>query len=112
MELVLNIYKKNQIEKTYTADTYDIMFGTVEDFVALLDEDALSKMDDDAAFLKSVLPLVVKGFGSVKNLLKDVFPELTDDELKRVKVKEIVPLILNIVKFSFTEIGSISTGKN
>lgn len=112
MELKLNIYKKNQVEKTYTADTYDIMFGTVEDFITLLDTDALKNINDDKAFLKAVLPLVTKGFGTIKNLLKDVFPDLSDDDLRHVKVKEIAPLILNILKFSLNEIDALPASKN
>ena len=36
MELKLNIYNKKNIEKTYSTDTYDLMFGTVEDFIIWL----------------------------------------------------------------------------
>ena len=32
MDLKLNIYDKKEITKTYTAETYDLMFGTVEDY--------------------------------------------------------------------------------
>ena len=31
MQLNLNIYRGREVEKVYTADEYDIMFGTVED---------------------------------------------------------------------------------
>ena len=31
MNLKLNIYKKREIIKTYESDTYDLLFGTVED---------------------------------------------------------------------------------
>ena len=43
----LNIYKadvKNEIEKTYEVEGYDLMFGTVEDFIGVID---LEKMNDE-----------------------------------------------------------------
>ena len=39
MELKLNIYNKKEIVKTYTAETYDLMFGTVEDLIDLINLD-------------------------------------------------------------------------
>lgn len=102
MELTLNIYKGREIEKTYTADSYDIMFGTVEDIIKLIDLDALTKSTDNADFVRAVGNLIVKGFDELKPLLMDIFPELTEDELRRTRVKEIVPLVMDVVKYSFT----------
>ena len=35
----LNIYKnQKEIEKTYTIDDYDIMYGTVEDILSVFDD--------------------------------------------------------------------------
>lgn len=91
-EITLNVYKaenKNEVEKTYTANGYDLMLGTVEDFMNILD---LDKMGDQIEVAK----MVVKGYGQIKPLLKDVFPELTDEELKRIKVPELVQTIVQI----------------
>ena len=91
-EIALKIYKaenKNEVEKTYKADGYDLMLGTVEDFMSILDID---KMTDNIAVAK----MVVKGYGQLKPLLKDVFPGITDEELNRVKVQELVQTIMQI----------------
>lgn len=111
MKLSLNIYKGREVEKTYTADEFDIMFGTVEDVIKLIDVDSLSGKMDDAKFVTAVLKVVGGSLSEVKTLLKEVFPDVTDDELKRTKIKEIVPLLVDLVKYSFTEIMAISTGK-
>ena len=37
MDLKLNIYEKRKVIKTYTAETYDLMFGTVEDLLDVMD---------------------------------------------------------------------------
>jgi DNA replicative helicase MCM subunit Mcm2 (Cdc46/Mcm family) len=91
-EIRLNIYKqnnKNEIEKTYIANGYDLMLGTVEDFINIIDVD---KLNDQ----KAVIQMVINGYNQIKPLLKDVFPEITDDEFKRVKVKELALTIVQI----------------
>jgi DNA replicative helicase MCM subunit Mcm2 (Cdc46/Mcm family) len=91
-EIRLNIYKqnnKNEVEKTYIANGYDLMLGTVEDFVNIIDVD---KLNDQ----KAVIQMVINGYNQIKPLLKDVFPEITDDEFKRVKVKELALTIVQI----------------
>ena len=46
----LNIYGDNkEIVKTYETDSYDLMFGTVEDFVSIIDFD---KVDDQTELAK------------------------------------------------------------
>lgn len=87
----LNIYKKDDkktIEKTYTVDGYDLMLGTVEEFVNIIDVD---KLNDNTA----VAGMVLKGYGKIKPLIKDIFPEITDEELNRVKVTELVQVIID-----------------
>ena len=92
-EWKLNIYKKdnkNEIEKTYTVESYDLMLGTVEDIMQVIDFD---KMDDNVA----VATMVVKCYSQLKPFLKDVFPGVTDEELTRVKVKELITTFKEII---------------
>lgn len=91
-KIEINIYSennKNDVEKTYTASGYDLMLGTVEDFMNIIDVD---KLNDN----KAVLQMVMKGYGQLKPLIKDVFPEITDDEFKRIKAKELVRTIVQL----------------
>lgn len=88
----LNIYSaddKNKVEKTYTAQGYDLMLGTVEEFMRIIDID---KIGDNIEVAK----MVVRGYGQIKPLLRDVFPGITDEELNRVKVNELVKTIIQI----------------
>ena len=88
----INIYDKDdkrKIAKTYTADGYDLMLGTVEDFMKIIDVDKLSDNIE-------VAKMISKGFGQLKPLLKDVFPELTDEDFKNVKVNDLVRTIIQI----------------
>lgn len=87
----LNIYKKDDkktIEKTYTVDGYELMLGTVEEFVNIIDVD---KLNDNTA----VAGMVLKGYGKIKPLIKDIFPGITDEELNRVKVTELVQVVID-----------------
>lgn len=102
MELKLNVYKGRQVEKTYTADSYDIMFGTIEDIIGVIDLDALTNQKNDADFVRAVGGVIVKGFDQLKPLLMDIFPDLTEEELRRTRVKELVPLVMDVIKYSFT----------
>lgn len=111
MELKLNIYNKKEIVKTYTNDTYDLMLGTVEDFLDLINLDEL-KTGTDTEIIKLVGKACMKGMDTIKTLLKDVFEDLTDEELKNTKISEISAVLINIVKYSVSEISKGARGKN
>ena len=104
----LNIYKegnKYEIEKVYTAESYELMMGTVEDIVGIID---LEKIDDD----KEIAKMILKGYGQIKPLLIDVFPGLTEDEIRRVKVPELVPVIIGIGKAALESMTVFQKAKN
>lgn len=111
MELRLNIYNGREVEKTYTAETYDLMFGTVEDLLEVIDLDNL-KSGSDVEIIKLVGNVVTKSMGTIKPLLKDIFEGLTDGELRKTKVKEIAGVLIEVVKFSITQIGKGTNSKN
>lgn len=106
MELELNIYKDGKIEKTYTANEYDLMFGTIEDLISLIDNDKLFLNKNEIETFDSVSLFVKNAFKEIKTLLKDIFPGVTDEELRRTKTKEIVRLLISLIKFSNLGLGS------
>lgn len=112
MQLNLNIYRGRNIEKVYTANEFDIMFGTVEDLIDLIDADRLSGNVSDTDFIAAVVVLLKGGFDQVKSLLKELFPEVTDDELKRTKMKDIVHILVSVLKYGFAEMTGASSAKN
>lgn len=104
--LKLNIYSetnKNEVEKTYTADGYDLMLGTTEDILAVID---FEKMHDQTA----LAVMIVKCYSLLKPLLKDIFEGLTDDELRRVKFKELIPLFGEICNSIVESFGVFNQG--
>lgn len=102
----LNIYEtedKNKIEKTYKAESYDLMLGTVEEFMQVIDID---KVGDNMEVAK----MVVKCYGKIKPLLKDVFPGVTDEELNNVKIKELIPVIIDICTSIVESLDLVKSG--
>lgn len=92
----LNIYKnQKEIEKTVEVDSYDIMYGTVEDVFEVLE--GIEDMNDT----KSVLDMFTRNRAKLNDLLLDIFGEagLTKEDLRKVKVKELVPLFIDLFKF-------------
>lgn len=108
--MILNIYNKKDIIKTYTADAYDLMFGTVEDILELIDIDNLKTTNIDEISI-AVIKAVPKSIGVFKNLLKDIFDGLTDEDLKNVKVSDIVSVIIDVIKFTFSQ-SQVNNQKN
>lgn len=111
MELKLNVYEKREIVKTYTAETYDLMFVTVEDLVELIDLDNL-KNGTDAEIVKLAGKVVLNGMDIIKPLLKDIFDGLTDEELKCTKVSEVAGVLVEVTKFTIAQISKGNNSKN
>lgn len=108
MELKLNIYKnKNEIEKTYSAQDYAVMYGTVEDLLDLLDLEALTTGDTDDII--SAVSRLLKSRNDVINpLLMDIFDGLTADELRRTKAIEVINVIVGLTGFSLDQLRGLA----
>lgn len=111
MDLKLNIYEKRQVVHTYTAETYDLMFGTVEDLLDVIDIDNI-QADNKTELLKAIAKVLANSMNIVKPLLKDIFEGLTDEELRKTKLSEIVDVLSNIVTYSINQITKGNNGKN
>ena len=111
MELKLNIYEKKNIVKTYTVETYDLLFGTVEDLLNVIDIDNI-QAGDKTELVKAIAKILAHSLDIVKPFLKDVFEGLTDDELRNTKLKEIIDVIANIITYSINQITKGNNGKN
>lgn len=93
----LNIYKnQKEIEKTYEVDNYDIMYGTVQDILAVLD-DGLENLDDS----NKAIELITANRTKLEDLLLDIFggEGLTAEELRRTKLKELIPVFIDLFTY-------------
>ena len=46
---------------------------------------------------------------TVSDLMKDIFDGITDDELRHTKVSEIAEVLLEVVRYTLTEMGKMKT---
>lgn len=118
MELKLDIYKtkfckKGDIEKTCTANDFELSLGVCEDVLNMINidmfEGGLEAISDDS---KNELftTLVRNGLPFFKDMIKEIF-EITDEEVAKTKLSDIVKVVINIVKYSFSQLAS-SLGGN
>lgn len=116
MDLKLNVYKKEHgkkvVDKTYVADTYDIMLGTVEDLISLIDAELFSDSVSGKDFVVGISKFIIGSFSQFKPIMKDIFDGLTDEELRRVSMKEATGVLIDVAKYSFAEINNASSSKN
>lgn len=104
----LNIYDKNdktKVEKTLEAEGYELMLGTVEDFMDIIDIDKLGDQ-------KELAKMVVMSYSQLKPLIMDIFPELQNDEYRRIKVSELVRLVVQIGTAVVENLDLVKSSKN
>lgn len=98
----LNIYKnQTEVEKVYEVEAYDLMYGTVEDIFEVLD--GVEDSADDMQMLK----VIQKNRDKITGLLLDVFGEegLTEEEMRRIKLKELVPFFVDLFAYVMQTFG-------
>lgn len=100
MELKLRVYKGKEVIKTYTADTIDCSFGVVEDVLNTLD---FENMNTNA----QIGLQVIKASKSLSPFLKDIFEGLTEEELRTVKMSNIVEIFKGLYNYAANELGMI-----
>lgn len=106
--LKLNIYKadnKNEIEKTYTAEGYDLMLGTLQDIMAVIDLDKLSNANET-----ELAKMAIRAFDQIAPILRDVFVGVSSDELRRTKTKELVPLFVDLAREAIGTLNPLKQG--
>lgn len=104
--MILNVYDvEGNVTKTVEAENLDIEFGHIRSIMRLLDVD---NINDTWALLKTVY----SAWDKLTEVLSQVFPDMEDEDWEHVKIKELVPELLQIVRDSFAEILTIPTEKN
>lgn len=104
----LNIYDqhdKTKVKKTLEVEGYDLMLGTVEDFMDIIDLDKINDRNE-------VAKMAVKGYRQLKPLIMDIFPELTNEDYKLIKVNDLVRLIVQIGTSIIESLDLLKSSKN
>ena len=99
--LVLNVWENQQeIEETFVCDEYYLMYGTVEDILDAFD--GLTPQSNESDFVK----ILINNRKKINNLLMDVFPDMTAEQLKKIKVKELIPFFTQLFDYVVDSINS------
>lgn len=106
MELVLNVYDDNdEITKTCEAKVIDLRFGTIRSLMKLLKVD---NIEDTSELLKTLYG----AWDQVTKILSQVFPDMEENDWDNVKLSELLPVVIQILKSSFAQILTIPKEKN
>lgn len=103
MELKLNVYDdENNVVKTAEAEVMELKFGSIRSLMKLLNIDDIN---DTAELLKAVYG----AWEQLTKILNGCFPDMTDEDWDNVKVSELIPVLMTILKYSFTQMLTIPT---
>lgn len=115
MELKLETYKtengKEVIDKSFYTNDFKLKYGTVEDFVNIIDFEQI-KTGSDTEITLLAMKAIANGKDVINDLLKKVFIDITDEDLRNTNVETIVKVLVDLVKFTILEVMSGATGKN
>lgn len=102
-KLVLNVYdNEDNIVKTSTAELIELKFGSIRKLMKLLNID---NIDDTSELLK----VLYGAWEQITKVLTGCFPDMTDEDWDNVKVSELIPVLMGILKYSFTKMLTIPT---
>lgn len=105
-KLVINVYDENDnILKTSEAHVIDLRFGTIRALMKLIEVDDIN---DTAELMKTVLT----AWAQVTAILGRVFPDIQENEWDNVKLGELIPVLITILKSSFVAMLAIPADKD
>jgi hypothetical protein len=100
-EIKLTVYGKGgEVVKEATASIVDLRFGTIRKLMKVLKVD---QMTDTAELLNTVY----SAWEELTDILEECFPDIEDADWDNVKVSELLPVLIEILKRSFSEIMTI-----
>ena len=106
MNLEITVYDDNdQVIKTCNANTVDLRFGQISAIMELLE---IENVTDSVELLRTVN----KAWKELTKILTKIFPEMEDDDWSNVKISELLPVVVLILKSSFAEMMKIPKSKN
>ena len=115
MELKLDIYTNRlcrQIERTATAEDFELSTGVCEDVLAAINIDMFDGGLDALSLdgkSELVIGIIKNGYPVFMELIKEIF-NLTDSEAKRIKVADVAKVVMDIVKYSVSNLANAFGG--
>lgn len=99
--LKLNVYNDNdEVIKTAEAKFIDLRFGTIRSLMELLN---VEDINDTSELLKKIY----SAWNEVIKILSRVFPEMEEGDWDNIKLSELIPMLVVILKSSFVQMLAI-----
>lgn len=99
--LKINVYDDNDnIVKTCEAQVIDLKFGAIRSIMKLLNVDDL---DNTAELLK----VVYNAWEQLTAILSKCFPDMKESDFDNVRLAELIPVVITILKLSFGKVLEI-----
>lgn len=99
--MILNVYnEQDEITKTCEAKTIDLRFGTIRSLMELL---KVENVTDTSELLKTIYG----AWEQITRILSGVFPDMEEEDWENVKLSELLPIVVEILKSSFAQILTI-----
>ena len=98
MQIKINVYKDDMktVKKEVTAETTDIPFGIIRRFMNLFN---IKDFNDTS----EVFNVVTSCWAQITKLLNIIFPDMTEEDFDTVKTKELIAVVIDVLKYSFKE---------
>ena len=103
MEIKLNIYNGNTVEKVYTAETIDFSFGVIEDILDALDLESMKTNSKT-----ELAGIIIKCSKQLKPFLKDMFPGVTDEEIRRTHIQNLIEVFKGLYEYATKELSAVT----
>ena len=105
-ELILNVYNDNdEVIKTCKAQFVELRFGAIRSIMKLL------KVDQIETNLE-LMNAISNAWEQLTAILGKCFPEMEDSDWDNVKMSELIPVVVSILKSSFAKMMDIPKEKN
>lgn len=105
-DLILNVYNDNdEVIKTCKAQFVELRFGAIRSIMKLL------KVDQIETNLE-LMNAISNAWEQLTVILGKCFPEMDDADWDNVKMSELIPVVVSILKQSFSKMMDIPREKN
>ena len=105
-DLILNVYNDNdEVIKTCKAQFVELRFGAIRSIMKLL------KVDQIETNLE-LMNAISNAWEQLTVILGKCFPEMDDSDWDNVKMSELIPVVVSILKSSFAKMMDIPKEKN
>lgn len=99
--LKINVYNDNdEVVKTCEAQLIDLKFGAIRSIMKLLNVDNIENTGE-------LLKAVYNAWDQLTVVLEKCFPDMNDSDFDNVKLSELIPVLITILKLSFGKVLEI-----